>query len=353
MKSWYDKRMKQVVLDNKRILVTFLMHLGDLVLVTPFIHALRKVAPSAYIVFLCDEKLKDVVLHNPYIDEIVTIDRYGRDNHLLSLWACAQKLSKMSFDVLINLHPNERCSFIAAFTKTKMRVGTSHFLFRWFWDVFTPLDRKKHAADMYLDVLTQLGAENIDNEGLEIFSNKEIEQNVKEFWQENNISADDKLIGFNIGSAVVTKRWASERFAAVADFFAEKGYKIVFFGGNMDKFLVEEAVQKMQKQAIVATGKLTIGELAVAMRRCSVIITNDSGPMHVAISQKVPIVALYGPSHTELYGPYRANATVVTALPKCEGCKDGMKHQCDDMRCMNDLTVEQVIQAAKEKLGVA
>lgn len=345
--------MKKLELNNKKILVTFLMHLGDLVLITPFIHALRKTAPAAHITFLCDEKLKDVVLHNPYIDEVVTIDRYGMDNHLISLWSCACKLSKFNFDVLINLHPNERCSFIAAFTKAKMRVGTSHILFRLFWDEFTPLDRKKHAADMYLDVLTQLGAETLEHNGLEIFTGADDERFVENYWQQIGVNNDDKLIGFNIGSAVVTKRWASDRFAKVADYFADKGYKTIFFGGKMDGELVQDAVAKMQMQPIVVTGKFTIGQLTAAMRRCVLIITNDSGPMHVAISQKVPIVAMYGPSNIELYGPYQADAVIVRAEPPCDGCKQGMKHQCDDMRCMRDLIAEQVIVAAKMKLGIA
>ena len=91
---------KAVELNGKRILVTFLMHLGDLTLTTPFIHALRKAAPDAHITFLADEKLKDVVLHNPYLDEVVTIDKKGRDNSLLALAACARRLSKMDFDAV-------------------------------------------------------------------------------------------------------------------------------------------------------------------------------------------------------------------------------------------------------------
>lgn len=110
-------------LNRKRILVTFLMHLGDLTLTTPFLRALRNAAPDSYIAMLVDEKLKDVVLHNPCLDEVITIDKKGRDNHLLSLWACAHRLSAMHFDILLNLHPNERCSFIDAMTKVPVRAG--------------------------------------------------------------------------------------------------------------------------------------------------------------------------------------------------------------------------------------
>lgn len=340
-----------IKLNGKKILVTFLMHLGDLTLTTPFIHALRKAAPDAQITFLADEKLKDVVLHNPYLDEVITIDKKGRDNSLLALIACARKLSGMDFDVLINLHPNERCSFICALTKTRVRAGTTHKLFKPLWDVFTPLNRKIHAADMYLNVLEQLGVQHIEHNGLEIFPGEEHLRHAEAFWRENGVFGSDKLIGFNIGSAVVTKRWAPERFAKVADILAGKGYKPVFFGGTMDEEMVHQAVSRMQTTPIVATGAFTIGGLAAAMRRCSLIITNDSGPMHVAISQKVPIVAMYGPSSPKLYGPYTDESIIVTAQPPCMGCADGMKHKCDDMQCMTRLTVEQVVQAAEAMLA--
>lgn len=341
-------------LNGKRILVTFLMHLGDLTLTTPFIHALRKAAPDSHITFLADEKLKDVVLHNPYLDEVITIDKKGKDNSLLALYACARKLSGMDFDVLINLHPNERCSFICAFTKTKVRTGTTHTIFKPFWDKFIPLDRTIHAADMYLKVLTDLGVEKLEHNGLEIFPSDEHKKGAESFWRNHGVFGSDKLIGFNIGSAVATKRWAPERFAQVADYFADKGYKPVFFGGTMDEEMVDEAVQLMKCTPVVATGAFTIGELAAAMSRCSLIITNDSGPMHVAISQKVPIVAMYGPSLTKLYGPYTKEAIIVRADPPCDGCRNGMKHKCDHKdknNCMTRLTVQQVIDAAEKMLN--
>ena len=243
-----------VELNGKKILVTFLMHLGDLTLTTPFIHALRKAAPDAHITFLADEKLKDVVLHNPYLDEVITVDKKGRDNSLLALMACARRLSKMDFDIVINLHPNERCSFICALTKTGLRVGATHTMFRPLWDIHIPLDRTIHAADMYLDVLHELGVKELEHNGLEIFPSAEHVAQAENFWRDNGVFATDKLVGFNIGSAVVTKRWAPDRFAKVADTLAEKGYKPVFFGGTMDEEMVQEAVALMKTTPIATIG---------------------------------------------------------------------------------------------------
>ncbi len=335
-----------IELAHKKIIVTFLMHLGDLVLTTPFLHALRSAAPGADITYLVDEKLRDIVACNPYIDHVWTIDKKGKDDNLRSLLAMSRRISEAHFDVLINLHPNERCSFIAAMASVPVRAGASHFLFRPFFHPYLKLNRTIHAADMYLDVLTRLGVKNLVHEGLEVFPGPEHRAAAQAFWKSEGLGPDEPLVGFNIGSAVVTKRWAPERFARVADVLAGEGYRTVFFGGPMDEAMVREATSFMRTKPIIATGRFRLGELAAAMGRCCLIITNDSGPMHVAISQKVPIVAMYGPSHPDLYGPYTKDAVIVRAIPPCDGCRKRMRHQCDDMRCMKDLTVEQVLEAA-------
>lgn len=336
----------------KKILVTYLMHLGDLLLTTPFLQALRRAYPNAHIDYLVDEKLADVVRCNPSIDKVLTIDKKGKDNSIGAIYSYAKKLSDNHYDLLINLHPNERTSFLCAATKAELKVGAVHKLFTLFFDKVIKLDKKIHAADMYLKMLQQLDITNdLSNEGLQMPVGEQAQMFVQDFYRNNGIQDADKVIGFNIGSAVLTKRWAGERFAQVADYFADKGYKPVFFGGSMDMELVADAVQHMYSKPIIATGKLTLGQLAAAMQRCALIITNDSGPMHVAISQRVPIVAMYGPSLPNLYGPYTDNAIIVRSNPICHGCEQsGMKHKCDDMQCMTNLTVEQVIEAGERML---
>lgn len=328
------------------ILVTFLMHLGDLVLTTPFLHVLRKAAPQAKITYLVDEKLQDIVRYNKNIDEVLTIDKKGRDNSISALWQQAQKLRERRFDVLISLHPNERCSFLCAASGARYKAGAVHRMLQPFFDAPIRLDRTKHAVDMYIEVLEKLGVQDCTHQGLEMWTNAEQDAAAERFYAQHDLG-DAPLVGFNIGSAVLTKRWPSERFAQVADALAAEGYRTVFFGGQMDRELVSATTDKMQSTPIIATGAFTLGELAAAMRRCRLIITNDSGPMHVAITQKVPLVALYGPSNPKLYGPYTKRATVVTAQPPCLDCGLQMKHTCPHLRCMNELTVEQVLAAAQ------
>ena len=223
-----------------------------------------------------------------FIDHLVTVDKKGKDNSVRALWRIGRHLHQHHYDILINLHPNERTSFLAAVIHAKQFVGMSHFLVRPLMDRYTRLDRiHLHAADMYINVLAQLGIDDYRSDGLQFFTCKAWDDKATEFYRTQGVHNSDALIGFNIGSAVPQKRWPAKRFAAVADYFARRGFKCVFFGGPMDEAMVKEATSQMESDPIIATGKFTIGELASAIRCCSLFITNDSGPMHVAVSQSI------------------------------------------------------------------
>lgn len=329
------------------IIVTFLMQLGDLALTTPFLHALRRAAPQARISYLIDEKWIDIMSENPDIDEVLTVDRKGRDKSPRALWRRAAALRRRPFDLLINLNPSERCSFLAAFSGAKYKAGAVHRLFSLFFDRALRLDRSLHAADMYLDLLRRLGVPAPSGAGLKIIPPAAGIEAAAAFFAANGITDKDRLAGFNIGSASAAKRWLPERFAAVADHLADRGFKPVFFGSAAELPIVREAAARMKTRPILATGRLTVGALIAAIGRMHIFITNDSGPMHIAVSQQVPLLAVYGPSKPELYGPYKAkDAIVLRADPPCPGCRTRMKHQCADMRCMNGVTAERAIAAA-------
>lgn len=340
-------------LDHKRIVVTFLMHLGDVILTTPFLEVLRKAAPHSEITYVIDKKLSPIMEANPYIDHLVTVDKKGEHNSIGALWRMGRKIrEEYKPHVVINLHPNERTSFLAFAIGAREMVGMSHFLFRPWMTGYTRLDRRNlHAADMYVDVLAQLGVPIVENQGLMIGLKDEWKVSAQEFYKMNGVSQDDVLIGFNVGSAVPEKRWPAERFAHVADYFQKKGDKAVFFGGPMDEEMVQSVCEAMTTKPIVATGKFDLGVLSAAVGRCQLFITNDSGPMHVAVSQKVPIVALYGPSNPKLYGPYTSNAIVLESMEEYDVEKN-MKQVIKEgkYKGLSVIKEEAVIWAAKQLL---
>lgn len=341
-------------LNHKTIVVTFLMHLGDVVLTTPFLQVLRQAAPDSRIIYVMDEKLKDLMVENPNIDRLITVDKKGRDNSIGALRRIAKQIQREEHpDIVINLQPNERTSFLAWQIGAPMTTGMCHFLFRPFWGKYTRLDRvTRHAADMYINVLEQLGVTPKPNKGLQIELTETWRQTVDQFYVAHGVQSSDKLIGFNIGSAVPQKRWPGERFAAVADYFAAKGYRAVFFGGPMDEAMVADVTARMTTKPLVATGQFGLGELAAAVRRCSLFITNDSGPMHVAVSQHVPLVALYGPSNPKFYGPYTDNCIVLESMDTYEVGKS-MKQiiREGNYKGLSVITEATVIKAAESLLS--
>lgn len=343
--------MLEELREARTILVTFLMHLGDLLLVTPFLTALRRAAPEARITVLVDEKLAGVLRHNPDVDAVLGVDKDGWDGRLVELWRIAALLDEQGYDLLINLHPDERTSFIGTFCGAKCKAGAMHPIFQPYVTRAATLNRALHAADMYLDVLAQLGVRDLSHDGLKMPTGAADEAAAEAFWRRHGVGTDDRPVGFHVGSAVVTKRWAPDRFAAVADALAAEGHRAVFFGGPRDEVFVRETVAALRRaRPIVAAGAFTIGQLAAALRRCRLVVTNDSGPMHVAVSQRVPVVAVFGPSVPELYGPYTPDATVVRAEPPCTGCAAEPKKECGDMQCLTRLSVDQVLRAVAERL---
>lgn len=340
-------------LRHKKIIVTFLMHLGDLVLITPFLQVLRRHAQGSEITLVVDEKVADVVRYNPHIDHLITVDKKGKDNSIGALWRIGRELHKNHYDILINLHPNERTSFLATVIHAKEFMGMSHFLARPFMDRYTRLDRLHlHAADMYINVLEQLGIDDYRTDGLELFTCPAWDDKAVTFYTQAGVGPHDTVIGFNIGSAVPQKRWPPKRFAAVADYFAKKGCRCVFFGGSMDAAMVEEAASFMKYKPLIGTGKFSIGELASAIRRCALFITNDSGPMHIAVSQHVPLVALYGPSNPKFYGPYTDKAIVLESTDQYEIGKSMKKIIKEGKyKGISVIPMSQVIEAGEELLA--
>ena len=278
-------------LRNKKIIVTFLMHLGDLILITPFLQVLRRHAQGSEITLVVDEKVADVVRYNPNIDHLVTVDKKGKDNSVRALWRIGRHLHQHHYDILINLHPNERTSFLAAVIHAKQFVGMSHFLVRPLMDRYTRLDRiHLHAADMYINVLAQLGIDDYRSDGLQFFTCKAWDDKRRNSTVPR-ASTTAMPSSASISAARSAETLAGQALCRRCDYFARRGFKCVFFGGPMDEAMVKEATSQMESDPIIATGKFTIGELASAIRCCSLFITNDSGPMHVAVSQGVPLVA--------------------------------------------------------------
>ena len=335
----------------KRILVINLMHIGDLLLVTPVLRTLRANYPQAHIALLADKKLRDLVRCNQHIDELIEIDKKGYHNNLWHYGQFIGEIRQRKFDLVINLHANERASFIAAFSGAKKIVGYATPVAGWFFDQVLPNKKAvMHQIHSHFEVLKQAaGVTKIDDGGLEMWLDDEAKASGEAIWQKTfgEEAQSLKVVGLNIGASWKTKRWCDEYFAEAADRLIDLGYGVVYFGGPMDESIVQAAVAKMKHRAHphvkILTGKLTLQELAALLKKCAVVITTDSGPMHIAVTQSVPLVTMFGASPVPGFYPYDGKDILIKTPEECHPC--GI-HECPKktMACMKNIPVEVVLE---------
>ena len=360
----------------QNILVINLMQIGDLMLTTPALGALRKAYPQARLTLLADTRWRELVEENPHLDACLFMDKKGADKGLAKLWQFIHKVRALKFDLVINLHRNERASAVAAFSGAKYIVGYSKPLFSLFFDktmqnpsiahhigwgpggVFPPhhyVPGWEHQVHAHLNVLRQTLGIEPDDGGLEMALSEENQQKADNLWQEH-FAVEDKVIAFNIGASWETKRWPDSYFAKCADKLLEKGYKIAFFGGPMDLDIVQKCISQMQHKDSEAlhifTGKVSLAVLAGLLRKCCLFLTTDSGPMHIGVAMNLPVITMFGASPVPGFYPYDGRSVLLKSPEKCHPC--GI-HQCpragtEKLACMNNIPVAAVMHFAEELL---
>ena len=354
-----------------KILVINLMHLGDLMLVTPALTTLRKNFPTAHLALLADKKLADLVELNPNLDECILIDKKGIDDHLSSFIKFIFKIRAKNFDLVINLHRNERASALAAFSGAKKIVGYSKPGFALLFDKVLPNPSiarhikhgfkteyrpgTQHQVHSHFDVLrAACGVEKIFDDGLEMKISDETSLAAEKIFRKN--FGDKKVVAFNVGASWPTKRWLDSYFAQCADILIERGYGVAFLGGTMDKEIVQGCVEKMNHKDSdrlkIFTGEFSLATLAGFLDNCVLFLTTDSGPMHIGVARNIPIVTMFGASPVPGFYPYDAKDILIKAPEPCHPCG---KHTCpksgdDNLACMKKIPVAVVMKYVFELL---
>ncbi|HWR38248.1 MAG TPA: glycosyltransferase family 9 protein [Patescibacteria group bacterium] len=337
-----------------QILVINLMHIGDLLLVTPALRTLRHNYPRAHIALLADAKLADLVKYNRHIDELIAVDKKGYHNKPGTYLQMVGDVRRRRFDLVVNLHANERASFIAAFSGAKKIVGYSTFGLHWLFDgVMKNRKAVKHQVESHFDVLRELaGVGTIDDNGIEMWLDDAAEAEALRLWHQSYGDNPAPVIGLNVGASWPTKRWRHEYYAQLADQLLGRGYGIAFFGGSMDEDIVAETLALMSRREHprlkVFTGQLSLLVLAAMLKQCRLLVTNDSGPMHIAVAMDVPLVTMFGSSPVPGFYPYTYRATLIKTPVDCHPCGD---HHCDTHECMKVITVDIVMKHTLEMLA--
>lgn len=348
--------------EERPILIILIAGIGDLVLGSKAMRAIRNGFPDRKIYLLTSTEAAPLARNYKYIDEVIAFPiRELRRNksHLINIWRLLLDLRKNRFDIAVNLYQvSTRLGALkmgSLFTMLKARTKIGHDCrgFGLFLDKKVPADAfsTQHYADAMMEIATLAGGRP-DDRGIEVFWNKASDEKWAAFFKQNAGGARKTIVGINPGGDRPNRRWDVARYAAVADLIIEQyGAHIVIFGGPGEEHISLDIQSRMKHKATDLAGKLTLDELVYVISRLDLLITNDSGPMHMSAAVRTPQVAIFGPENPAQLRPY-ASPDTYRIMYKSVACRPCTTAECSHVSCLRNITSDEVFEAAKTLLGL-
>jgi len=337
--------------ERKRILIISVNWIGDVIFTTPFIKAVRDAYPDSYIACLIHPRCREMIESNPRLNEIMIYDEEGAHRSLWGKIGLIRMLKNKNFDTVFILHRSFTRALLAYMAGIRERIGysTKHRSLLLTKAVEEPPEAL-HKVEYFLNLAKTAGIDARAN-SYEFFVRDPDRQSIRRLLQEEGVGDTDMLITICPGGNWDPKRWPKENFAKVADLLAEKlGARIAIAGAAKDIGLAGEIRAMMKAKPVMTCGKTTLRQLAALLERSGLVVANDTGPMHIAVSMKTNVIALFGPTSPRLTGPYGTGSyRVISRNDTCDiPCYDST---CRENRCMAAITVEEVFRAAEEMLA--
>ena len=394
------------------ILIVKLSAIGDVVHTLPSLASLRLLYPQAHITWVIEEAAADLIEGHPYLDRVLVSRRkhwqqdlkkgnFSKNINEIRIFMNA--LRDRPYDLVIDFHGLFKSAVLVWLSGGVRKLGF-HSMQEGsglFYNEKIPEDMGKHAVDRYLDFPAYLGAKSKETErplgntpcchsgldpesicGLKImdsgFCRNDDRETEMEFFKglsavkntpeflvpaddhnlqkvsallgKSNLDIDEPFVAMNPVALWDTKLWRQDRFAMLADRIAgELNIPVVITGSTHEKPYAESILKEAKTTKIVdLAGQTTLKDLACLYRQAAVVVTTDSGPMHIAAAVGTPVVALFGPTDPRRTGPYGFGHTVIRKTLPCSPC---FLKQCRTRECMEGITVEEVLEVVKEKLG--
>lgn len=335
--------------DVHKILVVRLSSIGDIILTTPLLRSLRKAYPHAHITFLIKKQFRELLEHSPYIDELITFDK---SEGMAGLKKTKKELKQQQFDLYLDIHRNLRSRFLryglgARHNTTYSKLIAKRTLL--IWTGINLYGKVKPVYERYFDAVRRFGIQ-YDGQGTEIHIHPDALETAHAMLKEAGHDFVAPLVVICPSATYFNKRWLPEGFVATArHLIAEKNAFVVVHGGPGDEELCNRIAGTIGQRSVSMAGKLSLAGSAALLQHSTLVIANDTGLLHLAQSQKKPVVGIYGPTTRELgYFPIEQNSIVVETQVSCRPCTHNGLNSCPKkhFRCMKDITAGKVIAAA-------
>jgi len=355
-----------------RILIINPFGIGDVLFTTPLVRAVRQVFPKSFIGYVCNRRTEQILRENPQLDELYIYEKdewvkLWRSTPLHALWKFGTLLRRIRgarFDLAIDLSLGERYSMILKWLGVRRRVGFDYRRRGRFLTQRLPIDgyQDVHVIEYYKALLRFLGIHLVDPT-MELHVSDADERWAHQWLQEHQLNQGQCLIGMvpaggvSWGVGAPFRRWSFEHFATVGNALVERyRAKLILFGEASDRSTCEAVQRVMTHEAIDLSGQTTLGQFASLLGHLALVVCNDGGPLHIAVSRKVKTVSIFGPVDPRVYGPYPKSAdhqVVYRDALRCRPCYHQFKlPPCPYERaCLMTVEPKEVLEACQTLLA--
>ena len=329
----------------KRIIIIRLAPLGETVLTTPVIRALRQHFTDADITYLVAPSREDLVSANPHLNDVITYQS--------SVPKLVSQLWKRKFDMAVILQPTFRLVLLTFLARIPFRIGfETNSGGKRLLQSSVLNNTEQHETQRYLDVVRAIGIEVADDEP-EVFVDEKGKAWRNDFLANQNLNDGRPIIGLNPGAGTSYRRWSVDNFTIIGDMLHDAYEAHILITTGPTECELAQQVKKQMTHTPTIVDSVTPMQLAALLQHCNLYISNDTGPMHLSVAAKTPTIALFGGSSPTQWGPPWDKHTVI-ARQECELMQTLSPKEWDDyavvaQQNLNSITPEMVF-AATEKM---
>ncbi len=331
--------------EPQNILIVQTAFIGDVILITPLIRATAELYPQAKIDVMVVSEAAILLKNNHFVQEVIVDEK--RKNVLLSTWQLIKQIKSKQYDLAISPHSSFRTHLILYLSKIPERIGFNRGSAKWMLKKRIEHPVGPHKIVKNLGLLKPLTDREFDLQ-TELFPSDKDKQKAEELLK---ALSGKTLIAIAPGSIWQTKCWQLSSYITLCRKLLDSGYGIILIGGESDKFLCEEienAIPKDNAKLINLAGVSNLLESSAVIKKCSLMICNDSGAMHIANAMQTRVFAFFGPTVQRFgYYPYRQGDRVFEVELDCRPCGSHGSKKCPQKHhnCMQKIEVEPVFAA--------
>ena len=332
------------------ILVIKISSLGDVVLSTAALKALRTKFPKAKIFCLVGQASRKILQHCPYINELLVIDPQHKERGLLALLKFARKLRACRFDKIVDFQNNNKSHLLAFLSFPRESYGFRNRKLGFL--LSAPVIRPRHTCppvEHQFQILQMLGINYRPQMRLELWPTQRDQRKVQQLLESQWVSERMVLVGLHLSASRrwETKNWPLAHMAALCDLLAAHNMRAILTGAASERSAAQRLVAMTKVRPVDLVGKTDIMELAAVIKKCRVFITPDSAPLHMAAALRVPFIALFGPTDSARHLPPADDFIVLEKKPPCAPC---YRPRCRILShaCLQSISPEEVMQGVQQ-----